>query len=216
MQLPPRGRLTAERKMSESSQPRSSHAREPNQRPQHEAHSRRIRDARAPRRRGADERLGVRALLALTAKRPIEGKRRGDYICLTPAGLRALQRWLSTSAHDFVVGVPPDPLRTRVRFLGGVGTGCPARVRGESVPSGDRSLAPRDTGLCTPPARHPRVPHRERCTAVHAEPLRVSSGSGRYIEHPLPNGPSIADTSILHAARVGSRRATHRDRRTTV
>jgi DNA-binding PadR family transcriptional regulator len=46
------------------------------------------------------------------------GKRRGSYISVTPAGLRALQRWLSASAHDFVVGVPPDPLRTRVRFFG--------------------------------------------------------------------------------------------------
>ena len=32
-------------------------------------------------------------------------------------GVRAFRGWLSTPVPDWVAGIPPDPLRTRVRFL---------------------------------------------------------------------------------------------------
>ncbi len=53
----------------------------------------------------------VRSRLCLT------GKRRGHRISLTTAGSRALRLWLSLPIPEWVAGVPPDPLRTRVRFL---------------------------------------------------------------------------------------------------
>jgi DNA-binding PadR family transcriptional regulator len=46
------------------------------------------------------------------------GKRKGNQILVTAAGLRILRRWLRVPLQDWVAGVPPDPLRTRVRFLG--------------------------------------------------------------------------------------------------
>jgi DNA-binding PadR family transcriptional regulator len=59
------------------------------------------------------ERL-IRSKLCLT------GKRRGHQISLTPAGSRTLSLWFSLPIPDWVVGVPPDPLRTRIRFLSAV------------------------------------------------------------------------------------------------
>jgi DNA-binding PadR family transcriptional regulator len=48
----------------------------------------------------------------------LRGKRKGNQISLTAAGLRILRRWLAVPLQGWVAGVPPDPLRTRVRFLG--------------------------------------------------------------------------------------------------
>lgn len=45
------------------------------------------------------------------------GGRAGRRFCLTAAGSRAFRRWLSVPVPEWVVGIPPDPLRTRVRFL---------------------------------------------------------------------------------------------------
>jgi DNA-binding PadR family transcriptional regulator len=56
----------------------------------------------------------IRSKLCLT------GKRRGHQISLTTAGSRVLQLWLSLPIPEWVAGVPPDPLRTRVRFLGAI------------------------------------------------------------------------------------------------
>jgi DNA-binding PadR family transcriptional regulator len=56
----------------------------------------------------------IRSKLCLT------GKRRGYQISLTTAGSRALGLWLSIPIPEWVAGVPPDPLRTRVRFLGAI------------------------------------------------------------------------------------------------
>jgi DNA-binding PadR family transcriptional regulator len=56
----------------------------------------------------------IRSKLCLT------GKRRGHQISLTAAGSRALGLWLSLPIPEWVAGVPPDPLRTRVRFLGAI------------------------------------------------------------------------------------------------
>jgi DNA-binding PadR family transcriptional regulator len=56
----------------------------------------------------------IRSKLCLT------GKRRGHQISLTAAGSRSLRLWLSLPIPEWVAGVPPDPLRTRVRFLGAI------------------------------------------------------------------------------------------------
>ena len=56
----------------------------------------------------------IRSKLCLT------GKRRGHQISLTPAGSRALRLWFSVPIPEWVAGVPPDPLRTRIRFLSAV------------------------------------------------------------------------------------------------
>ena len=58
----------------------------------------------------------VRSRLSLT------GKRRGYLISVTPSGSRALQRWLAVPIPAWVAGVPPDPLRTRISFLGAIGS----------------------------------------------------------------------------------------------
>lgn len=50
----------------------------------------------------------------------LTGKRRGHQISLTTAGSRALELWLSVPIPEWVAGVPPDPLRTRIRFLGAI------------------------------------------------------------------------------------------------
>lgn len=57
----------------------------------------------------------IRSKLCLT------GKRRGHQISLTQAGLQALRLWFSLPIPEWVAGVPPDPLRTRIRFLSAVG-----------------------------------------------------------------------------------------------
>ena len=46
------------------------------------------------------------------------GRREGKLFTLTAAGSRAVENWLEPSVPDWVAGVPPDPLRTRIRFLG--------------------------------------------------------------------------------------------------
>ncbi len=64
------------------------------------------------------ERLVRRKLIS--SKVFLQGKRRGHRISLTAAGSKALRLWLAVPVPEWVAGVPPDPLRTRVRFLGAV------------------------------------------------------------------------------------------------
>lgn len=45
------------------------------------------------------------------------GRRKHTLFSLTAAGRASLTGWLSTSVPDRVVGVPPDPVRTRIHFL---------------------------------------------------------------------------------------------------
>ena len=45
------------------------------------------------------------------------GRRHSQRYVVTPAGFRSLCGWLSPPLLDETVGVPPDPLRTRLRFL---------------------------------------------------------------------------------------------------
>ena len=55
----------------------------------------------------------------LLASRPHHtGRRRGRRFSLTPGGSRALAAWLSPPLGPEVLGIPPDPLRTRLPFLG--------------------------------------------------------------------------------------------------
>lgn len=56
----------------------------------------------------------IRSKLCLT------GKRRGQRISVTASGSYALKQWLSVPIPEWVAGVPPDPLRTRVRFLSAI------------------------------------------------------------------------------------------------
>jgi DNA-binding PadR family transcriptional regulator len=64
------------------------------------------------------ERLLQRKLIR--SKLCLTGKRRGQRISVTASGSRVLKQWLSVPIPEWVAGVPPDPLRTRVRFLGSV------------------------------------------------------------------------------------------------
>jgi DNA-binding PadR family transcriptional regulator len=45
------------------------------------------------------------------------GSRRSRVYRLTPAGRRALVRWMGPPVADDIVGVPPDPLRARIALL---------------------------------------------------------------------------------------------------
>lgn len=47
-----------------------------------------------------------------------QGRRKSRLYRASPKGLAALKKWLVNSQQDWVVGVPPDPMRTRYRFLG--------------------------------------------------------------------------------------------------
>ena len=60
-------------------------------------------------------RLGA---LGLVQESPhAEGRRKSALLSLTPTGRAALAGWLLPPLPDLVVGVPSDPLRTRVGFL---------------------------------------------------------------------------------------------------
>jgi DNA-binding PadR family transcriptional regulator len=61
------------------------------------------------------ERLERRGLIR--SKVHHTGARPGRRYALTAAGARAFRGWLSVPVPDWVAGIPPDPLRTRVRFL---------------------------------------------------------------------------------------------------
>jgi DNA-binding PadR family transcriptional regulator len=60
-------------------------------------------------------RLERRGLIRVRAT--TDDRRRGRLYGLTPAGRRALRRWLGTLADPVTTGVPPDPLRNRVAFF---------------------------------------------------------------------------------------------------
>jgi DNA-binding PadR family transcriptional regulator len=62
------------------------------------------------------ERLERRGLIR--SKAQTATRRNGRLYSLTPRGSRLLAEWLAPPLPDWVVGVPPDPLRTRVGFLG--------------------------------------------------------------------------------------------------
>ena len=61
-------------------------------------------------------RLGSRGFIRSEAH--AQGRRKSRLYRATARGLGALRQWLRASQFDWVVGVPPDPMRTRYRFLG--------------------------------------------------------------------------------------------------
>jgi DNA-binding PadR family transcriptional regulator len=61
------------------------------------------------------DRLGRQGLLASKAR--ATGRRPRSLYVVTAAGAAGLTAWLSPPWPDWVAGVPPDPLRTRLRFL---------------------------------------------------------------------------------------------------
>src|SRR5262249_55003786 len=46
------------------------------------------------------------------------GRRASKLYHVTTQGCRALRRWIGPKVSEWVAGVPADPLRTRLRFLG--------------------------------------------------------------------------------------------------
>jgi DNA-binding PadR family transcriptional regulator len=73
------------------------------------------------------ERLQRRGLIR--SKLRYTGDRPGSQLSLTAAGVRTFRKWLSVPVPEWVAGIPPDPLRTRVRFLAAL----PLRVRREFI-----------------------------------------------------------------------------------
>lgn len=62
------------------------------------------------------ERLERRKLVR--SKAHATGQRQGTLFSLTAAGTSAFRAWLGPPVPEWVIGIPPDPLRTRVNFLG--------------------------------------------------------------------------------------------------
>lgn len=60
------------------------------------------------------------------------GARRSRRYRITPAGLRALRRWLGPDVSVFSASLPPDPLRTRMAFLGALDPRARARFMREA------------------------------------------------------------------------------------
>jgi DNA-binding PadR family transcriptional regulator len=60
------------------------------------------------------------------------GLRRSKRYSLTPVGRQALRRWLGPPLADATLGIPPDPLRTRMRFLGALPPGRKASLLTEA------------------------------------------------------------------------------------
>lgn len=58
----------------------------------------------------------------ITSSPVATGRRRAAAFRLTPAGRVTLRSWLRTNADAAIVGVPFDPLRSRMRFLHVLGT----------------------------------------------------------------------------------------------
>jgi len=53
----------------------------------------------------------------ITSQRHKVGRRIGRRYSMTPAGSRALQKWLQRAITEKTIGVPLDALRTRIRFF---------------------------------------------------------------------------------------------------
>jgi DNA-binding PadR family transcriptional regulator len=61
-------------------------------------------------------RLKKRGLIRV--ERKTRDDREGSLYVMTPAGSRALIKWLGTLDAPAVISVPPDPLRNRIAFFG--------------------------------------------------------------------------------------------------
>jgi len=77
----------------------------------------------------------------LRAKVHRTGRRPSKLLSLTPSGLRALRAWFGAPVPDRIGGVPPDPLRTRIRFLGVLAPAQQRAFMGSARRSAERNLA---------------------------------------------------------------------------
>jgi len=69
------------------------------------------------------------------------GRRQARLYSLTGSGTQALENWLETTAAEWVAGVPPDPLRTRIRFLGALPAGRRRALLDEAQKNVERHFA---------------------------------------------------------------------------
>jgi len=69
----------------------------------------------------AVQRLEHRGLIRSEAH--AQGRRKSRLYRTSPKGTTALKKWLHSAQEEWVVGVPPDPMRTRFRFLGVISPG---------------------------------------------------------------------------------------------
>jgi DNA-binding PadR family transcriptional regulator len=69
------------------------------------------------------------------------GRRESRRYVVTPRGRAMLGRWLGPPLPDWILGVPPDPLRTRMSFLGALSTSQQARLLAEAERAGREQLA---------------------------------------------------------------------------
>jgi DNA-binding PadR family transcriptional regulator len=81
------------------------------------------------------ERLRRRGLMRASTQ--TTGRRKSRLLGLTPAGRAALRAWLRPPLPDVVIGVPSDPLRTRLGFL----SVLPARERRALLADAVRRMA---------------------------------------------------------------------------
>jgi DNA-binding PadR family transcriptional regulator len=65
------------------------------------------------------------------------GRRIGRRYSMTPAGSRALQKWLQRAITEKTIGVPLDALRTRIRFFAAL----PPSARGKLIGKVQEQLA---------------------------------------------------------------------------
>jgi DNA-binding PadR family transcriptional regulator len=77
-------------------------------------------------------RLEARGLVRARAQST--GRRASRHFGITPAGRRMLERWLGPPLPDWILGIPMDPLRTRMGFLGAL----PAVERGRFLAEAER------------------------------------------------------------------------------
>jgi DNA-binding PadR family transcriptional regulator len=77
----------------------------------------------------------LRAVVHRTGRRP------SKLLSLTPSGLRALRAWFGGPVPDRIGGVPPDPLRTRIRFLGLLPPAQQRAFMGSARRSAERNLS---------------------------------------------------------------------------
>ena len=67
----------------------------------------------------------------ITSQRHKVGKRIGRRYSVTPAGNRALQKWLQSAITEKTIGVPLDALRTRIRFFAALAPSARIRLIGK-------------------------------------------------------------------------------------
>ena len=116
----------------------------------------------------------IRRLLAqklVRAQEVMTGRRRGQAVRITRIGERRLKEWFTVPVPDWVAGVPPDPLRTRIRFLGAL---APAEQR-RFIRSAYRETEKQLRSV----ERDSRQPGRDRYTALTSRGALLSMRARR-------------------------------------